>query len=120
MGVTWCESLSTGGGLMTWLHVQPTGVLSWASDPVSLVPAMARRNWNFSVGLLGLAALHFLATTIGLYLTSPYPSAPYLCLAAGVIVASAILWGTRVWPAILVGSFIAHATNGAPISHALV
>lgn len=66
---------------------------------------------NFSIQALiikciGLAALYFIAGKVGLYLAVPPGFATVIWPPSGLSIGILILWGWRLWPGILVGSFI--------------
>src|ERR1051325_1397505 len=61
--------------------------------------------------LLGVAVVYFALAKFGLQLASINPSASPIWPPTGVAIASVLLFGVRIWPAILVGAFAANATT---------
>lgn len=55
--------------------------------------------------LLAVAALYFVTGRLGLLLAVPPGYATPIWPPSGVALAAALLWGARIWPGILVGSF---------------
>ena len=63
--------------------------------------------WEF----LALAAVYFAAAKLGLMLAFVHASATAVWPPTGIALASMLLLGPRVWPAILLGAFLANATT---------
>src|SRR5438094_4457303 len=63
--------------------------------------------WEFLV----LAAVYFAAAKLGLMLAFVHASATAVWPPTGIALASMLLLGPRVWPAILLGAFLANATT---------
>ena len=64
----------------------------------------------YFLGLLGIGIVYFVLAKIGLTLASINPSASAIWPATGFALAAALMWGYRVWPAVLVASFVANVT----------
>ena len=84
----------------------------------------ARRSFAAHVGrghsayvfeLLGIGIAYFVLAKIGLTLASTNPSTSAIWPATGFALASALVWGYRVGPAVFVAAFAANVTNGALI-----
>ena len=84
----------------------------------------ARRSFAAHVGrghtayvfeLLGIGIAYFVLAKIGLTLASTNPSTSAIWPATGFALASALVWGYRVGPAVFVAAFAANVTNGASI-----
>jgi integral membrane sensor domain MASE1 len=58
----------------------------------------------------GLTLCYFIAARLGLRLALVQPSATPIWVPAGGALAAFILFGYRMWPAVLVGSFLGHVT----------
>ena len=63
------------------------------------------------LGLLALAAVYFAAAKLGLMLAFVHASATAVWPPTGIALASMLLLGPRVWPAILLGAFLANVTT---------
>lgn len=66
--------------------------------------------------LLLLAAVYIAVGKLGLRLAFAYPSATPVWPATGLALAAFLLFGRRVWPAILVGAFIVNYTTAGTIA----
>src|SRR5215467_3118410 len=66
------------------------------------------------LGALGLAYL--LLAKLGLAVASLHPNASPIWPASGLALASCLLWGSRVWPAIAGGAFLASAITFGSIA----
>lgn len=69
------------------------------------------------LGALGLA--YFVLAKLGLALASQHPSASPVWPPSGLALASCLLWGNRVWPAIVGGAFLANAITFGSIATSL-
>jgi signal transduction histidine kinase/ActR/RegA family two-component response regulator len=69
--------------------------------------------------LLGVLALYFAAGKLGLALASVHASVSPFWPATGVALAAALLFGPRVWPAILLGAFLVNATTSGTVATSL-
>jgi PAS domain S-box-containing protein len=65
-------------------------------------------------GALGFA--YFLFAKLGLALASVHPSASPVWPPSGLALAFCLLWGTRVWPAVAIGAFLANAITFGSIA----
>ena len=70
-------------------------------------------------GLLALAAFYFVVARLGLLLASIHASASPVWPATGLALAAVLMLGTRAWPAIFVGAFLANATNAGSFATSL-
>src|SRR6266513_4099698 len=61
--------------------------------------------------LLALAAVYYAAAKLGLMLAFVHASATAVWPPTGIALASMLLLGPRVWPAILLGAFLANVTT---------
>ncbi|MDB5051478.1 MAG: multi-sensor hybrid histidine kinase, partial [Fibrobacteres bacterium] len=66
----------------------------------------AAKRLRYPVSLLVLASLYFVAGRLGLSLASVNPSASAVWPPTGIAIAAITLLGRRMWPAIMVGSFL--------------
>ena len=69
----------------------------------------------YVVELLAIGVVYFVLAKIGLALASIDPSASAIWPATGFALASALVWGYRVGPAILLASFAANVTNAGSV-----
>lgn len=72
-----------------------------------------------ALGLGLLALIYFGAGRLGLALAQVHSSASAVWPPTGIALAAALLFGTRVWPAILVGAFLVNFTNSGWIPTSL-
>jgi PAS domain S-box-containing protein len=70
--------------------------------------------------LVVIAAIYFVLAKLGLQLASINPSASPIWPPSGFALASVLLWGYRVWPAILAGAFAANATTAGTLETSVV
>jgi signal transduction histidine kinase len=71
--------------------------------------------------MVGLAVAYFAAARTGLLLASLHPSATAVWPPTGIAIAAFLVWGNRVWPAVLLGAFSANlATHGTPLACAII
>ncbi|OLC74384.1 MAG: hypothetical protein AUH78_11310 [Gemmatimonadetes bacterium 13_1_40CM_4_69_8] len=69
------------------------------------------------VGVLtGLCAVYFVAGKIGLRLAFVNPSATAVWAPTGIALAAFLIFGLRVWPAILVGAFLVNWTTAGNVA----
>jgi PAS domain S-box-containing protein len=61
--------------------------------------------------IAGLASIYFITGKIGLRFAAINPSATAIWAPAGITVASFLLLGYRVWPAIILGAFLVNVTT---------
>jgi PAS domain S-box-containing protein len=68
--------------------------------------------WRMAVRIVGLAVCYYLAGQLGLFLAIPPGYATAFWPAAGIAVAGLLHFGYRVWPSVLIGSYLVNvATN---------
>jgi diguanylate cyclase (GGDEF)-like protein len=89
-----------------------------------LVPApertAVRSRLARELGLLtGLAAVYFVAAKLGLRLAFVHASATPVWPNTGLALAALLLLGRRVWPAVLVGAFLANVTTAGSVATSL-
>jgi signal transduction histidine kinase len=79
------------------------------------------RSRSFSgLPLIGLLAIaYFIAGKLGLMLASLHASASPVWPPAGIALAAMLLFGYRVWPAILVGAFLVNLTTAGNVATSL-
>ncbi len=70
---------------------------------------------RYCAGLLVLAAAYLALAKFGLALASINPSTSPIWPPTGFALAAALLWGSRVWPAIFAGALIANATTAGSL-----
>ena len=76
--------------------------------------------WRIAALLL-LAAIYFASGQLGLSMAFVNASASAVWPPAGIAIAAVILYGPRVWPAVLAGAFLVNlSTSGAVIPSALI
>jgi len=63
------------------------------------------------LALLTLFVAYVAAAKAGLSLASVHPSATAVWPPTGIAMAAALIFGRRVWPAILAGAFVANLTT---------
>lgn len=69
--------------------------------------------------LLAVAAFYILAGKLGLLVASVHPSATPLWPCTGIALASLLVLGYRVWPAVLVGAFVVNVTTAGSVATSL-
>lgn len=67
------------------------------------------------LSLLAVGLTYFVLAKSGLMLALAHPGASALWPATGFAVAAVLLWGMRVWPAILAAAFLANATSSGAV-----
>lgn len=72
----------------------------------------AAPNWPAAAGLI---LLYFLAGKFGLRFASIQPNTSAFWPPAGIALAALLLFGYRIWPAILVGAFLVNATTAGSL-----
>ncbi|PWT84048.1 MAG: hypothetical protein C5B56_16205 [Proteobacteria bacterium] len=75
------------------------------------VLASAVRFAKYVGALLVLGVAYFALAKAGLLLASLHESVTPIWPAAGLAIGCMLLWGVRMWPAVLLGAFAANATN---------
>ena len=66
--------------------------------------------------LAGLCAVYFVAGKLGLRLAFVNPSATAVWAPTGIALAAFLIFGLRVWPAILLGAFLVNQTTAGTVS----
>lgn len=89
-----------------------------------LVPApqrtLVRSRLTRELGLLaGLAAVYVVAAKLGLRLAFLHASATAVWPNTGLALAAVLILGVRVWPAVLVGAFLANITTAGSVASSL-
>lgn len=79
----------------------------------------AEPRWRTAAQFLALSVVYFAAAKIGLTLAFLHPSASAVWPPTGIALASFLLLGYRVWPAIALGAFVANATTAGSIATSL-
>jgi signal transduction histidine kinase len=74
---------------------------------------------RYLLELAFVAAAYLALAKLGLTLASLHPSATPIWPATGLALAAVLLAGYRIWPAILLGAFIANATTAGSIATSL-
>src|SRR5436190_21601066 len=80
---------------------------------------MIARQGKWLATVMALAVAYFAAGKLGLMLASLHPSASPVWPPTGIAVASFLILGYRVWPAILVGAFLANFTTAGSLATSL-
>ncbi|MGA7611632.1 MAG: MASE1 domain-containing protein, partial [Xanthobacteraceae bacterium] len=75
------------------------------------VLAASLRVAKYIVTLVVLGTAYFVLARAGLLLATIHPSATPIWPATGLAIGCMLVFGLRVWPAILLGAFAANATN---------
>ena len=75
---------------------------------------------RYLLGLAALAAAYLGAAKIGIELPAARGVITPVWAPTGIAIAALFLWGSRLWPAVAVGAFLANATSGADIPVAAV
>ena len=78
---------------------------------------MAERaqSWRTWLQLVSVAALYFAAAKLGLALSVAYGNVTPVWPPTGIALAAVLLFGYRIWPAVMLGAFVANATTDIPI-----
>lgn len=71
--------------------------------------------WRYAVELAGIAVAYFLVAKLGLTLASINPSATPIWPPTGLALASVLLWGYRVWPAVFLAALLANVTTAGSL-----
>src|ERR1700730_7296055 len=81
---------------------------------------MVRSRFLRDLGLLtALTGVYFLAGKLGLSLASVHASATPVWPCTGIALASFLILGYRVWPAILAGAFLVNVTTAGSLATSL-
>ena len=79
------------------------------------------RPWRTVVKILAVACVYLLTAKAGLRLTMVQANATPVWAPTGVALGALLLLGTRCWPGVLLGAFVANATTaGTPIAAAVL
>src|SRR6476619_4663505 len=78
-----------------------------------------RREPSYIAGLVGIGLTYLVLAKSGLALALIDPSASSVWPATGFALAAIVLWGYRVWPAILLAAMISNATAAGSIGMAV-
>ncbi len=81
---------------------------------------LRRENLKFVGTLLFLTAAYFIGGKLGLAFATVEGNVTLIWPPTGIAVAAVLLFGTRVWPALALGGFLATASTGAPLGFAAV
>jgi len=71
---------------------------------------------RFLASLAALALLYLIAARLGLRLALVNPYATAVWPPTGIALWALLLWGTRLWPGVLIGAFLANVTTGTSVS----
>lgn len=63
------------------------------------------------IAILFISAIYFIAGKIGLVLAFVHPSVSVVWLPTGIAIATLLLLGRKLWPAIFIGAFLVNITN---------
>lgn len=85
------------------------------SDVPPGAPLSGRSRLILGVQLLGIAASYFLAAKLGLSLAFVAEQVTVVWPPTGIALAIVVLAGTRIWPGIWLGAFLANATANEPL-----
>jgi PAS domain S-box-containing protein len=92
--------------------------------PLKKFPAATTSDWRargqYVVTLLAVALAYFVLAKLGLRLASINPSASPIWPPTGLALATMLLGGLRIWPAIFVGAFAANATTAGTLETSAV
>ncbi|MDE2293797.1 MAG: MASE1 domain-containing protein, partial [Elusimicrobia bacterium] len=76
------------------------------------VPVVPTRGWRRELALqAGLAAAYFAAGKLALLLAVVHVSVTAVWPPTGIALAAVLVYGTRVWPALLLGAFMVNVTT---------
>ena len=94
-------------------HEQPAPA---ASEAGRAVPALAAR---YLALLVALAAVYAAAGKVGLHFASVHASATAVWPPTGIAIAALLLFGPRVWPAVMAGAFLVNVTTAGTVATSL-
>ncbi|MGH7568424.1 MAG: MASE1 domain-containing protein [Gemmatimonadales bacterium] len=77
------------------------------------------RSVRYAATLVALAVVYFLAGKLGLSLAFLHPNASLVWPPTGIALTAFLLFGLRVWPAILLGAFLANVTTAGSAATSL-
>jgi integral membrane sensor domain MASE1 len=69
----------------------------------------------YAIALLTLTAIYFITGRWGLSLGAANRFATLIWMPSGLAVSALFLWGSDLWPAIILGAFLVNLLNGAPL-----
>ncbi|HMB37130.1 MAG TPA: MASE1 domain-containing protein [Methylomirabilota bacterium] len=95
----------------------PSGAVVVNEPPLGRIVLALRRADVVALVLIG--AIYLLAAKLGLRLAFVHASATPVWPAAGIALAALLIRGTRMWPAIFVGAFLANVTTAGSVSTSL-
>src|SRR3954468_8967768 len=78
--------------------------------PHSCIEYVVNPKLSRLAGILSLTAIYFAAGKLGLLMANLHSSVSPIWPASGIAVAALLLWGYRLWPAILIGAFLVNIT----------
>jgi PAS domain S-box-containing protein len=92
-----------------------------ASNPTALAATTGRAAtlFGFGLSLVAVALIYFLLAKAGLQLASIHPNITPVWPPTGFALAVVMLWGYRLWPAILAGAFLANLTTAGTAATSL-
>ncbi len=93
------------------------GALAVNEPPLGRMVLALRR--TDLIALVLIAAVYLVAAKLGLRLAFVHASATPVWPATGIALAALLLRGTRMWPAIFVGAFVANVTTAGTVSTSL-
>jgi integral membrane sensor domain MASE1 len=69
----------------------------------------------YAAKLVGVTAVYYGSAKLGLELAFETPSVTAVWPPTGIALAVVVLWGSRMWPAIALGAFLANSWTGIPL-----
>ena len=78
-------------------------------------PAVDRNLRLYAAKLVGVAAVYYGSAKLGLELAFETRSVTAVWPPTGIALAAVVLWGSRMWPAIALGAFLANSWTGIPL-----
>jgi integral membrane sensor domain MASE1/anti-sigma regulatory factor (Ser/Thr protein kinase) len=76
---------------------------------------MDRNSRLYAAKLVGVAAVYYGSAKLGLELAFETRSVTAVWPPTGIALAAVVLWGSRMWPAIALGAFLANSWTGIPL-----
>jgi signal transduction histidine kinase/integral membrane sensor domain MASE1/CheY-like chemotaxis protein len=92
--------------------------LSRNGSPLTLRSTSGSNLPVYFLKLAIVAAIYFAAAKLGLSLASLHANVSPVWPPTGVAIAAVLLWGYRIWPAILLGAFLANLSTPVPLATA--
>jgi signal transduction histidine kinase len=93
--------------------------MTQSARPVGQEQPRAATRLQYLATLIVLTGVYFVAGKLGLKLASVHPSASPVWPPTGVALAALLIFGLRVWPAILVGAFLVNLTTAGTLATSL-